>query len=109
VEAQIAIDPLIKALHDEDSIVRINAVRALGRIGPNEKAVIDALIGALKDIEPLVRENVARALEVVKPEGKVFTALIETLKDKNQNVSISAAGALGNISFALQDSKETKE
>ena len=49
----------IAALKDEDSEVRWNAAKALGKIGD---AAVAPLIAALKDGDPEVRGNAAKAL-----------------------------------------------
>ena len=113
-----AVDPLIKALKDDNPQVRSFAARDLGIIASSpvfggdgepvrnltarnlgitkEKKAINALIEALKDPTPEVRMNAAfslgefHALEAVEP-------LIELLKDENGEVVSSTITALGML------------
>jgi HEAT repeat protein len=86
-----AVPALMEALKDEDWRVRQAAARALGEIG--DPQALPALIQALKD--EYVREAVEEAL------GKIgvpaVPALIEALKDDDEDVRRAAAGALGEI------------
>jgi HEAT repeat protein len=63
-EKQREIERLIKALRNEDGHSRLDAVRALGRIG--DASVVEALIAALDDKEDYVRWNVAEALGKIR-------------------------------------------
>ncbi|MGC1119775.1 MAG: HEAT repeat domain-containing protein [Candidatus Methanofastidiosia archaeon] len=54
---------LLTALRDRDKYVRVEAVRSLGRKGPNAKEAIPALIEALKSNDPRIVESVKEALE----------------------------------------------
>jgi len=87
------VEPLIKALKDKDSIVRSDAVIALGKIG--DKRVVEPLIKALRDKGWDVRHDAATAL------GKIgdyaVEPLIKALEDENGNVRECAAEALGDI------------
>jgi HEAT repeat protein len=95
---QDAVPPLIGALRDENSIVRIAAADSLGRIGPEARAAIAPLREALKDDDRSVRRHAAFALGVVDPDNQsVIPALIEALKDNDKEVRRHAAVALGRI------------
>jgi len=54
------IQALIEALKDENKYVRINAARALGKIG--DAMAVPALNEAIKDENKYVRINAAKAL-----------------------------------------------
>ena len=58
--SELAVEPLIQALKDEDSRVRSSAASALGLIGDNR--AVEPLIGALKDEDSSIREIVSYSL-----------------------------------------------
>ena len=64
--AEEAVPALRNSLRDEDRFVRLEAARALGRIGSPAKSAIPALVGALKDPEADVREAAAEALKKIQ-------------------------------------------
>jgi hypothetical protein len=57
-----AVPALIVSLSAEDKTVRLNAARALARIGPAAKLAVPGLAKALNDPDPPVRMAAARAL-----------------------------------------------
>jgi hypothetical protein len=89
---EMAVDPLIALLMDEDSDVRIHAATALGWVGG--KDAVQPLAVALKDSNAYVRRYAARALCWVVDEAAV-NDLIEALKDEDNYVRQYAARALG--------------
>jgi hypothetical protein len=89
---EMAIDPLIALLMDEDSDVRIHAATALGWIGGHD--AVQPLAVALKDQNPYVRRYAARALCWVVNESAI-NDLIEALRDEDNYVRQYAARALG--------------
>jgi HEAT repeat protein len=117
-----AVQPLIKALSDDEEWVRQTAARALGVIG-DARAVVP-LIKALGDGNKHVRGYAASALDKLewKPDTDEFRAayliasndwkslvewgepavqwLIEALRDEDGDVSWHAASALGEIGDA---------
>jgi len=98
------VEKLIKKLQDQNVNARMNAVRALGKIGTPEaiKAVEDAipfLIQQLQsDQDKWVRMLAAMALGPIG-EGAVnaVPALIQALQDQDISVRYYAAYALGSI------------
>jgi HEAT repeat protein len=60
-------EPLIRALSDEDDVVRGSAAFALGEIGDARAA--EALKGALDDRDEYVREHAAISLEQLDETG----------------------------------------
>jgi HEAT repeat protein len=89
---EIAVDPLIALLMDDDSDVRIHAATALGWVGGYD--AVQPLIVALKDENPYVRRYAARALCWVV-DNSAIDDLIEALKDEDNYVRQYAARALG--------------
>ncbi len=89
-----AVNPLIKALKDEDVLIRRNAAEVLGLIG--SVSAVEPLIAILKDTDDNVREKVAESLGKIKDKRAIYP-LIETLSDNNPNVRKSAAFALGEL------------
>ena len=104
------VEKLIKQLQDQNVDVRMNTVRALGKIGTPEaiKAAEDAipfLIQQLQnDQDKWVRMLAAMALGPIG-EGAVnaVPALIQALQDQDVSVRYYAAYALGKIG---QDAKD---
>ena len=97
IKGDEVVDPLIKALKDDDrAVVRKNAAWALGEIG-GEK-VIGPLIRALrKDDVGIVRNEAAVALGNIATK-KATGALVKTLKsDKYETARKNAAWALSQI------------
>jgi HEAT repeat protein len=97
------VDGLIKALKNEDYLIRKEAAISLKRLG-DERAV-DALIESLKyeswqdeyTVLIAVRENSAEALGIIR-DKKAVPALIETLlEDTDEEVRWKAAAALGKL------------
>jgi HEAT repeat protein len=87
-----AVDPLIKALKDDNPSVRSYAAGALGIIGDHKAT--DPLIKTLKDNDRGVRIAASRALGELKDQ-KAIEPLIETLKDQDPEVRVYAANSLG--------------
>ncbi|RLE38497.1 hypothetical protein DRJ17_03790 [Candidatus Woesearchaeota archaeon] len=90
-----AVEPLIKALKDENIEVRKRAATALGYIG-SERAIEPLIEVALKDENWGVRWEAANALRYTGSERAV-ELLIKALEDENWEIRESAATALGSI------------
>lgn len=92
-----SVDPLIKALKDNNPQVRSLAAFSLGRI--REPRASKPLIKTLEDSEPEVRMNSAEALgnlgdtEAVEP-------LLRLLEDEDDRVIISSVVALGKLNVS---------
>ena len=97
VNADRGIEPLIKAINDKDSNVRLAAVTALGELG--DTSGIDSLAKAIDDKDSKVRVAVAKALEKLgKGEAAKATKLLsKQLGDKSKGVRRIAVKALGMI------------
>jgi HEAT repeat protein len=97
------VDGLIKALKNEDYLIRKEAAISLKRLGDGR--TVDALIESLKyedwqdefTVLIAVRENSAEALGIIG-DKKAVPALIETLLvDSDEEVRWKAAAALGRL------------
>ena len=88
----MAVDPLIALLMDEDADVRVHAATALGWIGG--KDAVQPLLVALVDEDVQVRRYAARALCWVIDDAAV-EALVTALDDEDSYVRCYAARALG--------------
>jgi HEAT repeat protein len=89
-----AVEPLLKALDDEDDFVRDFAVKALGNIG--DSSALAPLMKALDDSNILVQRSAATALGNLK-DPKAFDPLMNALKTGPYMVRRSAAIALGTL------------
>jgi HEAT repeat protein len=93
------VSALLKALKDENWMVRKEAIKLLGQIKPNNPEVVSALLEALQDNYLNVRGEAAIALRQIKPNNpEVVSALLEALKDKYETVRIAAGKALSELS-----------
>jgi hypothetical protein len=120
-----SIEPLLVALRDVDSGVRVQAVQDLGTlggaqaidplltalhdpasavreaaasafIGIGDGREIEPLLAALQDPDSLVRYNAAIALGVTK-DRRVIEPLAAALRDPESSVRVAAAGGLGYL------------
>ena len=66
-ESKVVVPILAEALNDEDTFIRRDAARALGKFGPAAKDAVPALVGRLNDQEPSVRKAAALALKQIDP------------------------------------------
>lgn len=89
-----AVEPLMKALQDEDSDVRRKAAETLGIIGDTRST--DALIKALYDVEASVRGNAIMALEKLRTPA-VVPSLLALLKDESSSIRKTVVETLGNF------------
>jgi HEAT repeat protein len=69
---EFAVPALTAALQDGEGLVRREAARALGRIGPEARSAVPALDVALKDREPLVAREAAEALKRIASRSHFF-------------------------------------
>ena len=99
----LAVAALESALADESAPVRIQAARALGRIGPRASQVAPGLIGLLNEADETIRCQAAQALgEVGGGTGATVAALVELLDDASAPVKATAARALGALKEAAE-------
>jgi nitrite reductase/ring-hydroxylating ferredoxin subunit len=89
-----AVDPLVAALDDKDSVVRLRAAWALGQIGDGRP--VEKLILALRDGDWSVRMRAAEALGKLRVQ-RATGALLLLLRDKNADVRRHVIAALTKI------------
>jgi HEAT repeat protein len=89
----VAIPTLLQALNDKSMATRLLVAKTLGKMGV--KNGIPILIQALNVMDRDVHELAVSGL--IKIGAAAIPALIEALKDKDNQIRISAAWALGSI------------
>jgi HEAT repeat protein len=89
-----SIEPLIKALKDENSTIREEAAEALGETG--DKRAIEPLIHALEDDDSLVLNSAVKALGKIG-DKKAVQPLIQIFESKEPWIQEKAAEALVKI------------
>jgi nitrite reductase/ring-hydroxylating ferredoxin subunit len=89
-----SVEPLMKALTDSDSVVRLRAAWALGLIG--DRRATGRLIRALSDGDWAVRMRAAEALGRLG-EREALDPLLLALRDEKADVRRHAIGALNRI------------
>jgi len=89
-----AVEPLIAALTDDNSVVRAAAAKALGSI--EDPRAVEPLILALGDEDPQVRKNAVTALRWIQ-DPRAVEPLIGSLKDEVREVREGAVQALGRL------------
>jgi HEAT repeat protein len=100
--AKYAVPSLIKALKDENEVVRICAAEALRRIG-ELKAQVSTLIELLKGSNKYVCSAAAETLgKLGRAAKKAVPELREALKDNDEKVRRAAAKALAGIGQAAK-------
>ena len=91
---QLGVEPLVKALGDDDRYVRIAVATALGQLG--DPRAVEPLVKALGDDNIDVRIAVATALgQLVAP--RAVEPLVKAFGADNGDVRIAAATALGKL------------
>jgi HEAT repeat protein len=65
VKEPAVVPVLAEALKDEDTFIRRDAARALGKFGPTAKEAAPNLQAALKDREPSVRKAASESLKKI--------------------------------------------
>jgi HEAT repeat protein len=88
----------LEALGDQQTSVRLRAVRALGNVGPEVPEVVEALSAALSDPEPEVRLQVAQSLLKFGPGAReAIPALTAARADSDEQVRSLVEKALERI------------
>ena len=82
---------LAALLKDVDGDVRVCAMEALGRIGPEAQAATAGLIERLHDSLPAARSAATRALGQIGPGAKAAVPVLEKLRHDQQNYVRQAA------------------
>ena len=91
---------MIKSLKDSDLRVRVEAVRALIKIDPqniSKSDLVPVLIGCLADIDGAANEAVRALGELHRDANLAVPALIETLQSEKSYLRNNSAAALGKF------------
>ncbi|NJK52289.1 MAG: HEAT repeat domain-containing protein [Leptolyngbyaceae cyanobacterium SU_3_3] len=89
---------LTPQLSTGDTLLRLNAIRELGELGPATKAVLPALIREFQDKDWQIRREVAKAIGHIGPDARTaIPALVERLRDDDRRVSAEAIASLGKL------------
>ena len=99
-----AINPLIKALADEDIAVHNAAAEGLGKLGKPAVAPLEAL---LNDVEPGMRRLAAFALGQSTCPAAAGPLVAALKNDLSPKVRIEAAASLGNLGGKVANSALT--
>ncbi len=95
VEAEEAVSHITGTLANPDPRVRLESVRALGKLGGEDAEML--LVGMLNDQDPEVRAAACRSVGVLKVE-KALKPLLQLLEeDEEEDVRVGALQALGQI------------
>lgn len=102
IRDEMAVEPLIESLSDENSIIRWRAAKALGKM--KDTRAVESLLRALSDKKKLYIAGDVEYICVAAAEslGKIgdsaaVEALINVLSDKRKELRIQAAQSLGEI------------
>lgn len=94
-EAEEAVSHITGTLANPDPRVRLESVRALGKLGGEDAEML--LLGMLNDQDPEVRAAACRSVGVLKVE-KALKPLLQLLEeDQDEDVRVGALQALGQI------------
>ena len=92
----LALDPLLRALHDDSERVRDVAAQGLGGVGP---PAVPGLIQALEDPDRRMRLRVIKTLGIMRPISKeTISAMIKSLGDPDgevRNQAVQNVQAMG--------------
>ncbi|MBI3413988.1 MAG: HEAT repeat domain-containing protein [Verrucomicrobia bacterium] len=95
---ELAVPALLKALHDSDITVRVNAAKALGNFSPQSAEAVPALLSILDGDELEVRLSCIRGLALTGAYARRFIpALTEQVKSSDSNRQSSAVIRLARI------------
>lgn len=106
-----ALDPkLVARLRDPDPVLRTQAAKELGKLGPRAAPASDALAGLLRDADPMVRGMAAAALgKIGPPAAQHVDGLVTMLRDPVIPVRFWAADALGRLGVDRPDVRAALE
>jgi HEAT repeat protein len=100
----VILNTLRKAIGDKTTAVRIEAARAIGKIGVPARALMPELIGLLHDADETARCQAAESLGKLEGDPAVIVpALTGLLQDASLTVKVSVARALGSLKKAAAD------
>jgi HEAT repeat protein len=90
-----AIPALRRQATDPDTMVRSQAIFALGRLHADDQESLAAIVAALSDKEVQVRRACVRALGLIKADRKVTVPLVvKLLEDSDPQVAMRALSAI---------------
>jgi HEAT repeat protein len=94
-----AIPTVVKALHDENRLIRFAAARSLVKMGKDAKDALPDLIDALKDPEFLVQQMVVTTIGKIGPDARpAIPPLIAFIKEHmDPRINGNVADVLVNI------------
>jgi HEAT repeat protein len=96
--AESALPELIRALDDDDALIRIHAANCLEEMGKKCIPAVPALLKRLTDEEEEVRCTAAQAImESGTKDASAVPALVTALSDEHPTVRFCVATALGKI------------
>ena len=98
--AAAVVPPLIKALRNDDALMREIAIESLGSLGPDSagKAVPELIRRFGSDPSQRLRLHAAWALPRLDPEGTAaIPALVAGLNDRNWQMRLSAVSTVGQF------------
>ena len=96
VEQIVAV--LVEALKHDKTIVQLQAIEALRRLGPDAAAACPALEKLLEHEKPIVAKvAVPAALCRIRGDADMLALLVATLNGKDTSLRLAAANGLGSI------------
>jgi len=99
-----AVPEVVSCLDNEDAVVRVAAVRILGKFDPKITGVVQGLTKALDDKDPYVKsESIGILKECGAAVEGVIPALKKALKDENSSIKGKAIRVLGEIVSSDKD------
>jgi HEAT repeat protein len=88
-------EALRKATSDSESLVRAQAIFALGRLKADDKESLTVVVAGLGDKEVQVRRAAVRAMAMIQADRSVTIPLVvKMLQDSDQNVAMRAVSAI---------------
>ncbi|MBI5211149.1 MAG: HEAT repeat domain-containing protein [Elusimicrobia bacterium] len=102
-EAAGALEPLLRALEDQDKETRWEAARAIAGLGPLDERAAGPLLKALGDAEAVTRRYAAGALRSLRPSPpQALAALGKALADEDAQVRREAGLGLAELGPAAR-------
>jgi HEAT repeat protein len=101
-DAEQSVPALRGLIKDENAEVRVFAIQTIRWLDSSAPGLLPVLIEASQDRKPLTRAYAAHTLGLFG-EAAAVAALLENLKDDNQQVRSTAARSLGEIGPEAKD------
>lgn len=96
--AKIAVGPLVSAMSNSDTHVRMQAAYALGRLGSEAREALPTLLAAMYDTNKDVRTQALAAVgQIGGRESGCLAAIATVLRDEDETVRRRVAAALGSL------------